>query len=420
MESQRNNINDQDSSIHQQNDENQDISFNLVDFEDRKQSKLVVSSHGKLSKKNHDTHHVLEITQADSKDSFSLAIVYLIRLLILGIGLGAIAGTTLSSIDFTNPKYFSFLFNESSSSEKAKTPEILSTSETSETSETPEISLSSSLSNFSLGNDLPALKEKLEKLALRYPHLKPGAFFIDLDNGNYVNLGGDIPYSAASTIKTPILIALFEDIDAGKIHLDQQLVMTRELIGGGAGSLQYQKPGSKYSVLETATKMIVISDNTATNMIIDALGGIGVLNERFKSWGLTHTKISNLLPDLKGTNTTSPEDLAKLLGMLDADELVSSRSRDRILAIMRRTRTRTLLPQGLEKGAMIAHKTGDIGTSLGDGGIIDMPNGKRYVGAVLVERPFNDYSARTLIQEMSKTSYLHFKYYLPRPFENKN
>lgn len=82
---------------------------------------------------------------------------------------------------------------------------------------------------------------------------------------------------------------------------------------------------------------------------------------------------------------------------------------------MRRTKTQTLLPQGLENNAIIAHKTGDIGTVLGDAGIIDMPTGKRYIGAVLVKRPHNDYSARTLIQEISRTAYQHFKWYLARP-----
>ncbi|RMF25800.1 MAG: serine hydrolase, partial [Cyanobacteria bacterium J083] len=62
----------------------------------------------------------------------------------------------------------------------------------------------------------------------------------------------------------------------------------------------------------------------------------------------------------------------------------------------------------------IAHKTGDIGKVLGDAGIIDMPNGKRYIGAVLVERPHNDPQAKRLIQEISKTAYQHFKWYQPR------
>ncbi len=94
-----------------------------------------------------------------------------------------------------------------------------------------------------------------------------------MDSGDYVNVRGEQGFSAASTIKIPILIAFFQDVDAGKVRLDEMLTMKKELIGGGSGDLQYQQPGKQFSALETARKMIVISDNTATNMIIERLGG---------------------------------------------------------------------------------------------------------------------------------------------------
>ena len=114
-------------------------------------------------------------------------------------------------------------------------------------------------------------------------------------------------------------------------------------------------------------------------------------------------------------NTISARDLAMTLVKVSNGDLVETRSRDRLLGIMQRTITRTLLPQGIEPDAMIYHKTGDIGKVLGDGGIIDIPTGKRYVGAVLVQRPHNDYTARTMIQEISREAYQHFKWYQPRP-----
>jgi beta-lactamase class A len=105
--------------------------------------------------------------------------------------------------------------------------------------------------------------------------------------------------------------------------------------------------------------------------------------------------------------------------MVNQGQLVSLKSRDRMLGIMRETKTRTLLPQGLEKDAIISHKTGDIGTVLGDAGIIDMPNGKRYIGTVLVKRPYNDPSARTLIQDISRTVYQHLKWSSPNNITQK-
>jgi beta-lactamase class A len=155
--------------------------------------------------------------------------------------------------------------------------------------------------------------------------------------------------------------------------------------------------------------MIIISDNTATNMIIKRLGGAEALNKRFREWGLKSTIIKNPMPDLEGTNLTTTKDLVEVMGIVDRGKKISLRSRDRLLGIMEETKTRTLLPQGLEKGAIIANKTGDIGTVVGDVGLIDMPNGKRYLGSVMLKRPYNDVRAKTLIQDISKTVYQNFK-----------
>lgn len=268
----------------------------------------------------------------------------------------------------------------------------------------------------SLEQEIIKLKDKFTNLTANYPQLEAGVYIVDLDNKNYVNFNGSKTFSAASTIKVPVLVAFFEDVDAGKIHLDEKLTVTEEVVGGGSGYMQYEAIGTKYTALHTATDMIRVSDNTATNMLIERLGGAAVLNQRFAEWGLQNTAIRNPLPDLTGTNTTSPEDLGNLLIKVNRGELISLRSRDRLLAIMRTTRTRTLLPEGIEKGATIAHKTGDIRSSLGDTGIVDMPNGKRYVVSVLVKRPDNDPQAKTLIQKISQTAYQHLKFYRDRPF----
>jgi beta-lactamase class A len=232
---------------------------------------------------------------------------------------------------------------------------------------------------------------------------------VDLDNGKYVNLDADTPIAAASTIKIPVAIAFFQDVDAGKIKLDEVLPIGKDVIASGSGDMQYQQGQKSFTALETVTKMIAISDNTATNMIIKRLGGKAAVNQRIQQWGLSNTVIHNALPDLEGTNTTSPHDLSQALLKVNQGELLSLKSRDRLLGIMQQTKTRTLLPQGLEPGAIIAHKTGDIGTVLGDAGIIDMPNGKRYIGVVMAKRPFNDNDARILIQNMSRTAYQHLK-----------
>jgi beta-lactamase class A len=151
--------------------------------------------------------------------------------------------------------------------------------------------------------------------------------------------------------------------------------------------------------------MIVISDNTATNMLIDRLGGPEVLNKKFMDWGLKDTVLRNLLPDLPGANKTSPRDLLSVLSQVNQGGLISMRSRDRMFHIMEQTENDALLPSGIGAEAIIAHKTGTLNSVLGDVGLIDMANGKRYLLAVLVGRRDGNSDAEYLIRNISQLVY---------------
>lgn len=317
------------------------------------------------------------------------AVLYGVRLLILGIGLGVIAGTVLSVWDPATR----FASGANLAEQKA-------------TDTKPEASESEAAENqLKLQQELTPLKTQIQAVMAQNSQLTPGVMVVDLDNYNYVDINASQAFPAASTIKFPILVALFQDIDAGKVRFDEMLTMRKDLVAPEAGDMQYQPVGTKFSLLETITEMMTISDNTATNMIIDRLGGAEVLNRRFQSWGLAQTGVHNWLPDVQGTNTTSPKDLATLFNLIHEGKLVSWKSRDRIFEIMHQNHAGSLLPKGLGEGSLIAHKTGTIGIMLGDAGLIDTPTGKRYVAVVLVKRPRDDDRAETLIQKISKLSY---------------
>lgn len=257
-----------------------------------------------------------------------------------------------------------------------------------------------------LNQELAALKTQVQVLATENPNLTAGIFLVDLDTGTYLNFNGDVTFSSASTIKVPILVAFFQAVDEGKVQLDQMLTLKTEHIAGGSGEMQDQPIGTKYSALEVAKKMIIVSDNTATNMMIELLGGAEILNQQFATWGLRATVLHNNLPDLEGTNTTSPKDLINVMAQVDRGNLVSVKSRDRILQIMRQTQNDNLLPKGLGEGAIIAHKTGNINSMLADSGMVDLPNGKRYLVTVMVKHsPETEKVAQTLIRDISKMSY---------------
>ena len=240
------------------------------------------------------------------------------------------------------------------------------------------------------------------------PKLRTGVFVLDPATGRYLDLDGRKPYAAASMIKLPVLISLLAAIDRGEVKYTDQLTIRQNLITGGSGSLQWRPVDSKVSVRDTAELMMVISDNTATNMIIDVLGGKEKLSREFAAWGLPETRINNMLGDFEGTNKTSPYDLVYLLARVQRGDLISADSRKWLIDVMHHTRIRTLLNPGLGPGATIAHKTGDIGTMVGDVGIVYAPNGKSYIVSVQVERPFNDRRGNALIRVLSRGIYKCF------------
>jgi beta-lactamase class A len=255
--------------------------------------------------------------------------------------------------------------------------------------------------------ELADVKQQVED-ACNLKKLTPGVFAIDPKSGAYVDYNGGREFPAASMIKVPVLVALLTAIDRGDVDAKSILTMRQELVGGGSGHLQWRPVGTKLALSEVTELMIIISDNTATNMIIDLLGGKDLVNKKFASWGLKQTSISNWLPDLGGTNKTSPHDLVYLLARVDRGEILSPSSRARMLQIMERTKTRTLLPQGLPPGAKIAHKTGDIGSMVGDTGIITEVSGGKYIIAIQVQRPHNDRRANELVRKLSGITYRGF------------
>jgi beta-lactamase class A len=273
------------------------------------------------------------------------------------------------------------------------------------------------LGQFEPRQELTALSARWAKLAATQKDLKSSAFLLVLDDGRFAQLNPDQPMPAASSIKTPILLASLEDVDAGKLRWNQPLKLTKELVGGGAGWMANKPVGTRFPFFEAATEMIRVSDNSATNLLIQQLGGKTGLNARFQAMGLTATVVNNWLPDLEGTNTTSSRDLARSIALVDTGETLSPRARDLFREIMGTSRTNTLIPlgllQGLGKdsadpdsellsyGITVYNKTGDIGIAYADGALIQLPNGQRAVAAFLVKGPFNDIRSTDLIRAMA-------------------
>ena len=259
-------------------------------------------------------------------------VLLLLRLVVMGLGLGVIVGTGLKMLA---PR----LAQGSVGVPKADPAPRL---------QRGGGGLSSG--RFEPRRELTGLSQAWQKLAAAQKGLSASGFLLVLDDGRYAQLQPDLPQPAASAIKTPILLVGLEDLDAGKLRWNEPLTLTKEVVGEGAGWMANKPVGTRFPFFEAATEMIRVSDNSATNLLIKRLGGKQALNARFQALGLTSTEVKNWLPDLNGTNTTSSRDLARAIALVDTSEKLSPRARDLFRETLSRSATNTLIPLGMLMG----------------------------------------------------------------------
>lgn len=325
-----------------------------------------------------------------------------LRLLVMGVGLGVITGTALKLLA---PRLASGAINAPRALPATASP-------------LQPLPQGLPLGRFEPHLELTALSQAWVRLAAVHKDLKASGFVLVLDDGRFAQMRSTDPMPAASSIKTPVLLAAMEDLDRGLLRWNEPLTLTKEVVGGGAGWMGGSPLGTRFPVYEAAAEMIRVSDNTATNLLIKRLGGKAKVDARFRTLGLTATKVNNWLPDLGGTNTTSSRDLARTIALVETGERLSPRARDLFREVMGRTVTRTLIPAGVlrgvtgsstyppdgelrAKGITVLNKTGDIGIAYADGALIELPNGQRAVAAFMVKGPFNDPRSTELIRSMA-------------------
>lgn len=253
--------------------------------------------------------------------------------------------------------------------------------------------------------NLTTLESNLKNLASAYPSLKPSVYVWDYESGKHADLLANEVYPTASIIKIPVLIQLFRTIEAGAIKLDDKIAMTDYYKSEGSGSLQFKGVNAVYTVDQLARVMITESDNSATNMLLDATGGMNAMNQSLRKWGMKETRINDWLPDLAGTNVTTAKEMATLLYNIDNPNFLSLHSREKMVDYMSHVHNNRLIQAGLPKDAIFIHKTGDIGKMLGDAGIVYTPNGKKYIVVMLVNRPYNSPLGKEFIVNASSLIY---------------
>ncbi|MCC5938307.1 MAG: serine hydrolase [Lunatimonas sp.] len=179
---------------------------------------------------------------------------------------------------------------------------------------------------------------------------------------------------SASIIKVPILIAFMQDVQEGKRSLSEEIVLEESDRVGGAGELQFQTPGSTYTLELLAREMIRISDNTATNLLIQTVG-----MERIRDWlrqhGFRHTQLNRLMMDFGAIaegrqNYTSAEEMVRMLLELFAGKYLDPAGTSFVLELLTDCADRDAMPSKLPIGTAVAHKTGTLDYVRGDAGLL--------------------------------------------------
>lgn len=254
-------------------------------------------------------------------------------------------------------------------------------------------------------SEMTNLENSLQALANEYKSIHPSVFVWDYETGKYAALNSQEQFPAASIIKIPVLLQLFRSIEAGQLTIDDKMTLTDYYRAEGSGDIQFQRTGNQYSMDYLARKMIEISDNSSTNMLMSSIGGMNDVNRAIKSWGLKNTEVNNWLPDMKGTNLTTTEDLARMLYNIDNSDFLSPVSKDKIFDYMGHVKNNRLIHAGLNPNAKFFHKTGDIGHTMGDAGIVVMPDGHKYIVSIMAKRPYNSPAGKDFTVRASEIIY---------------
>lgn len=239
--------------------------------------------------------------------------------------------------------------------------------------------------------DTAVLRQKLDSIADAH-HGIVGYSVIDLDNNVRMSRRGDETFSTASLIKVPILVTVYDLVAKGQLSLTDPITVLKIDQVPGSGVVQYLHNGAILTVQDAAWLMTTISDNTATNLLLDRIIIRTVWN-KMDSLGLHNTKVhsksfkrsSSVAMDSSvkyGLGVTTPNEMARLFELLALGKAVNASSDSAMLDILEHNEDDGKL-QRFVYGARAARKTGDTDKVRADCSLFYLRN--RIVACVLTK-----------------------------------
>jgi beta-lactamase class A len=236
-----------------------------------------------------------------------------------------------------------------------------------------------------------------------------GYAIIDLESGERFDRLSDEVFPLASTIKLAILYELFRQADEGRLNLDDVRPLERRHVVGGSGVLA-QLTAPAMPLRDHAILMVVLSDNTATNLLIDAVGMENV-TRRMSALGLSGLKLRRRMIDMEAArrgdeNVGSPADLARLLTIIHRSEGLKKESSEAILAILRKPKPGALR-DGVPSAVPVANKTGTLEGVAADAGIVYLVD-RPYVFVATTTYLKSNAAGEAAIRAASQTAFDYF------------
>jgi len=231
--------------------------------------------------------------------------------------------------------------------------------------------------------------------------------FYDLNKNNGFSVNGDKKVLSASMIKLLILAELMKKIFENKFSLSDTVMMANFMKIGGDGVLKELNTGHHFTLKELATLMIIVSDNQATNILIDFLG-MENINQLGKELDLKETFLGRKMMDAEARkkgydNYTCADDISLLLKLIYQEKLINKEASQLMLDILLRQQQGERLQRYLPSDIKIAHKCGDLDNLENDGGIIWL--GDRAYILVVLTNGMPNLQCKQIIGKISKFVY---------------
>jgi beta-lactamase class A len=234
-------------------------------------------------------------------------------------------------------------------------------------------------------------------------------------------INADESFHAASTMKTPVLLEVYKQAEAGKFDLDDSLIVKNEFKSivdsslyslspeDDSYSLLYEQIGQPQSIRDLSYNMIIASSNLATNIVIELVGAQNV-TRTLRDMGANDIEVLRGVEDIKAyqaglSNSTTAYDLMLMFEDMARGEAVSEEASREMIDILLDQKFNEMIPARLPDDVKVAHKTGWITGLHHDSGIVFLPDGRKYVLVLLSKNlPDEDAGVQTLA-DVSKMVY---------------